>query len=107
VDPSDFESRAESCRLANVAVSQGRVPRQIPTKIMSNDRVLPGCVQGSLVLLSYLDLFDSSFEKQRTQKIFGKGAEIHISEFSHRVLVHGLIWGFWKIQMTNLPYYIL
>jgi hypothetical protein len=27
VEPSDFRSRAESCRLANVPVSQGRVPR--------------------------------------------------------------------------------
>jgi hypothetical protein len=40
VEPSDFGSRAESCRLGNVAVSQGGVPRQIPAKIMSNGRIL-------------------------------------------------------------------
>jgi hypothetical protein len=54
-------------------------------------QIFPGCVQGSLALLLYLDLFDSSFEKQRTQRIFGKGAKIQISEFSHRALVQGLI----------------
>jgi hypothetical protein len=30
-----------------------------------------------------------------------------ISEISHRALVYGLIWGFWKIQIAKLPYYIL
>jgi hypothetical protein len=32
----------------------------------------------------------------------GKCSEIQNSEFSHRALVHGLIWGFWKIQMAKL-----
>jgi hypothetical protein len=50
--------------------------------------MFPGCVQGSLALLLYLDLFDSSFEKQRTQKIFGKGAEIQISEFLNFPIGH-------------------
>jgi hypothetical protein len=30
-----------------------------------------------------------------------------IFEFSHRALVHGLIWGFSKIQMAKPSYYIL
>jgi hypothetical protein len=49
---------------------------------------------------------DSSFGKQGTHLNFGKGFEIQFSEFSHRALVHGLIWGFWKIQMAKLSYYI-
>jgi hypothetical protein len=33
------------------------------------------------VLLLYLDLFDSSFEKTENAEDLWKGAEIHISEF--------------------------
>jgi hypothetical protein len=38
-------------------------------------------VQGNLAQLWYLDFLALSFEKQRTQLIFGKGSEIQNSEF--------------------------
>jgi hypothetical protein len=50
---------------------------------------------------------DSSLGRQGALLNFGKGFEIQFSEFSRRALVHGLIWGFWKIHMAKLYYYIL
>jgi hypothetical protein len=52
---------------------------------------------------------DSSFGKQGTHLNLERALKfrILISEFSHRALVHGLICGFWKIQMAKLSYYML
>jgi hypothetical protein len=41
----------------------------------------PGRVQGSLVPFWYLDLFDSSFEKQITQLIFEMGLKFRFLNF--------------------------
>jgi hypothetical protein len=48
-----------------------------------------------------------SFGKQGTRLILKKGSEIQNSEFPHRTLVQGLIWGFWKNQLAKLSYYVL
>jgi hypothetical protein len=52
---------------------------------------------------------DSSFGKQGTQLNLERVLtfRILVSEFSHRALVRGLIWGFLKIQMAKLSYYSL
>jgi hypothetical protein len=73
----------------------------------SCSQTFPGHVQGSLVPSLYLDLFDLSFEKQRTRLIFEKGLKFRFLNFFHRTLLHGLIWRFSKIQMPNLSYDIL
>jgi hypothetical protein len=41
----------------------------------------PGRVQGSLTPFWYLDLFDSSFEKQRTHLIYEKGLKFRFLHF--------------------------
>jgi hypothetical protein len=37
----------------------------------------------------------------------GQNSDSEFSEFSIEALLHGLFWEFCKIQMINLPYYIL
>jgi hypothetical protein len=44
-------------------------------------QTLPRCVPGNLAQLCYLDLFDLSFEKQRTRLIFGKGLKFRFLNF--------------------------
>jgi hypothetical protein len=69
----------------------------------------PDHVQGNLAPLRFLDFMDSSFGKQGTQLNLERVLtfRILVSEFSHRALVRGLIWGFLKIQMAKLSYYSL
>jgi hypothetical protein len=77
LEPSDFGSRAGSCRLGNVAVSQSGVPRQIlPRSCQTAEfcsQISPGCVQDNLAPLSYLGFVDLSFGKQRRRLNFTKG----------------------------------
>jgi hypothetical protein len=44
-------------------------------------QILSWCVPGNLAPLCYLDLFDLSFEKQRTRSIFGKGLKFRFLNF--------------------------
>ena len=44
-------------------------------------QTLSWCVPGNLAPLCYLDLFDLSFEKQRTRLIFGKGLNFRFLNF--------------------------
>jgi hypothetical protein len=44
-------------------------------------QTLPRRAQGNLAPLWYLDLFDLSFEKQRTRLIFGKGLKFRFLNF--------------------------
>jgi hypothetical protein len=58
-----------------------------------------------------MDFMDSSLGKQGTLLNFRKGFEIQFSEFlnfSHRALVHGLIWGFLENSngQTSLLYFV-
>ena len=61
--------------------SQGKsAPRSCQT-FEKISQTSPGCVQGSLASFWYLELFDSSFEKQRTQLIFEKGLKFRFLNF--------------------------
>jgi hypothetical protein len=61
--------------------SRGKtMPRSCQT-VERGFQTLPRCVQGNLVPLCYLDLFDLSFEKQRTWLIFVKGLKFRFLNF--------------------------
>jgi hypothetical protein len=70
-------------------------------------QTLPQCVLGNLAPLCYLDLFDSSFEKQRMQLIFGKGLKFRFLNFwiFPKFISLGADLGILKIQMAKLSYY--
>jgi hypothetical protein len=53
--------------------SRGKTMPRVCQTVEKGVQTLPWCVQGNLAPLWYLDLFDLSFEKQRTRLIFGKG----------------------------------
>jgi hypothetical protein len=101
-----------SCNVAKLPVSDNRVPRTSCVKIVSNGFCLSKLHQSMFkeiwrhfdiwtLWIRVLENREHIWTWERVLKF-----RILISEFSHRALVHGMIWGFWKIQMAKLPYYI-
>jgi hypothetical protein len=97
-----------------IALSALFKPRQNPCQIVSNDF---GLISNfTRVFLVYFGatlifgLYGFEFWKIGNISEPWEGIKIQFSKFLIfflEALLHGLFWGFWKIQMTNLPYYIL
>jgi hypothetical protein len=109
-----FRLGTESCSVTKVPVSECLVPRSNGPKTMPNEFGLSSnfsraCSRKFSTTLIFGLL---GFEFWKIENAFDLWKmvlkfRIQNSEFPHRTLVQGLIWGFWKNQMDKLSYYDL